>query len=243
MCVTRAKEKIIVVMPEVEEVEEVSIVPTYVKEEYLSFLDIMKSIYSVLLPYVKKSDVVGTKDYLKMIQQNQTLEKVNDDILVEEINLGIAYRESHHYSKEKMALATKDEVEMMKFGTKIHEILEEIDFSNYQLDDYDISDFMKKKLYSFLNSDFVKKIISYPMYKEYEFVFEEDQSISHGIIDLLIDGDEVWIVDYKLKNIDDKDYDNQLNGYREYIKTKTDKVVRSFLYSLLEEKYREVCND
>ena len=230
-------------MPEVEEVEEVSIVPTYVKEEYLSFLDIMKSIYSVLLPYVKKSDVVGTKDYLKMIQQNQTLEKVNDDILVEEINLGITYRESHHYSKEKMALATKDEVEMMKFGTKIHEILEEIDFSNYQLDDYDISDFMKKKLYSFLNSDFVKKIISYPMYKEYEFVLEENQSLSHGIIDLLIDGDEVWIVDYKLKNIDDKDYDNQLNGYREYIKTKTYKVVRSFLYSLLEEKYREVCND
>ena len=237
---TRAKEKIIVVMPEVEEVEEVSIVPTYVKEEYLSFLDIMKSIYSVLLPYVKKSDVVGTKDYLKQIQQNQTLEKVEDGFNVEEINLPITYLENHHYSKEKMALATKEEVEMMKFGTKMHEILEEIDFSNYQLDDYDISDYMKKKLYSFLNSDFVKKIISYPMYKEYEFVLEDNQSLSHGIIDLLIDGEEVLIVDYKLKNIDDKDYDKQLNGYRDYIKTKTNKVVRCFLYSLMEEKYREV---
>ena len=237
---TRAKEKIIVVMPEVEEVEEVSMVPTYIKEEYLSFLDIMKSIYTVLLPFVKKSKVIGTKDYLMKIQQNKTLEKTEGSFVVEEINMPITYLEKYHYSKEQMALATKEEAEMMKFGTKIHEILEEIDFINYQLDDYDISSFMKEKIISFLTSDFLKKVISYPMYKEYEFVFEEEQSFSHGVIDLLIDGEEVWIVDYKLKNIDDASYDKQLNGYREYISTITEKEVRCFLYSLLEEDYREV---
>ena len=39
------------------------------------------------------------------------------------------------------------------------------------------------------------------MYKEYEFTYEEDNSISHGIIDLLIEReDKMIIVDYKLKN-------------------------------------------
>ena len=48
------------------------------------------------------------------------------------------------------------------------------------------------------------------------------------------------IIDYKLKNIDDLNYDKQLNGYRKYIEDKTNKKTECYLYSILNEDYRIV---
>ena len=79
------------------------------------------------------------------------------------------------------------------------------------------------------------------MYKEYEFLYKEDNTLSHGIIDLLIEQeDKMIIIDYKLKNIDDLNYDKQLNGYRKYIEDKTNKKTECYLYSILNEDYRIV---
>ena len=59
VAVTRAKEKMIIVMPEQEEVKEVlDIVQSYERGKYNSFLSIMKSIYSNLLPFITKKEVV-----------------------------------------------------------------------------------------------------------------------------------------------------------------------------------------
>ena len=78
------------------------------------------------------------------------------------------------------------------------------------------------------------------MYKEYEFIYE-DETLNHGIIDLLIEKEqEMLIIDYKLKNIDDVLYDKQLNGYRKFIKSKTKRLVKCYLYSIIDKKFREV---
>ena len=70
---------------------------------------------------------------------------------------------------------------------------------------------------------------------------EEDDFSSHGIIDLLIeDKDSYIILDYKLKDISDENYDKQLNGYRDYIEKKTGKTAFCYLYSIFDEEYREV---
>ena len=87
----------------------------------------------------------------------------------------------------------------------------------------------------------MKDKLSSNMYKEYEFLYQEDNTLSHGIIDLLIEQDDkMIIIDYKLKNIDDENYDKQLNGYRKYIKNKTKKEVECYLYSIIDENYRKV---
>jgi ATP-dependent exoDNAse (exonuclease V) beta subunit len=79
------------------------------------------------------------------------------------------------------------------------------------------------------------------MYKEYEFIYNEEHDELHGIIDLLIERkDDYIIVDYKLKDIDDSNYDKQLNGYRKYIEEKTNKKVSCYLYSIIDSKYREI---
>ena len=204
-------------------------------------LSIIKSIYSSILPYVRETDIVGSKDYLKVVnkKENDLDEK---ELQVEEISIDTSKVEEKHYSKEKLHIIEKEEKEVMEFGTKVHKILEEIDFNNYDLNDYDINDRVKDKVKAFINSNFMKDKLNLNMYKEYEFVYQEDNKLSHGIIDLLLeDKDKMIIVDYKLKNILDEEYDKQLNGYRKYIEEKTNKKTYCYLYSILNEEYREVC--
>ena len=83
----------------------------------------------------------------------------------------------------------------------------------------------------FINSgiDFNGKI-----YKEYEFIYEENNTTSHGIIDLMIEYDNnIKIIDYKLKNVDDDGYIKQLSGYKDYISKKSGKDVSIYLYSII----------
>ena len=46
--------------------------------------------------------------------------------------------------------------------------------------------------------------------------------------------DHIDIIDYKLKNIEDEAYIKQLEGYRTYIKRKTNKPVNLYLYSIID---------
>ena len=242
VALTRAKEKMIIVIPkQEEELYNFDFVPSYQREKYHSFLSIMKSIYSVLLPYIRETNVLVTKEYLNRVEKQVNLEKSNELLNVEELAIDTKIVEERHFSKESLKIVTEEEFLKMEFGTQVHELLERIDFSNYDLSKYHLSPFMVQKIEAFLNSDFMKNKLNYTMYKEYEFLYEVDNSLEHGIIDLLIDeGNSMTIVDYKLKNIDDIGYDKQLNGYRNYITRKTGKKVFCYLYSILDEKYREV---
>ena len=242
VALTRAREKMIIVIPKIEEETEVlDMVPSYKKEKYNSFLSIIKSIYSSLLSYVKEVDIVGDRGYQNIDTSSITLESSDEDIIVNEINVDTEVLEEVHYSKDKLHIISKEEKDVMEFGTKVHEILELIDFNNYNLDLYDINDSIKNKIISFINSDFMKDKLNLNMYKEYEFLYYEDNTLSHGIIDLLLeDTDKMIIVDYKLKGIDDEAYDKQLNGYRKYIENKTGKKTYCYLYSILDERVREV---
>lgn len=241
VAVTRAKEKMIIVMPEQEETIEVKdIVPIYERNKYNSFLSIMKSIYTVLLPYIIKSTVECTKDYQKVssLSNEKELLELNDTIEVEELDLKTETVEESHFSKESLHIFTEEENKLMAFGTKVHEILETSNFKN--LDSIE-DETIKRKISSFINSDLIKENINYPMYKEYEFIYEENNNIAHGIIDLLIEReDKMIIIDYKLKNINDENYDKQLSGYRKVIEEKTNKLVECYLYSILDEVYRKV---
>ena len=240
VALTRAKEKMILVIPSQEEGLIHDFVPTYERIKYNSFLSIMKSIYDTLLPYVEETNVIGTKDYLKALKKEK-LEKTEEVIEVEELKIETSLLEEAHYSKESLHIITKEEQEKMDFGTKVHEVLELIDFNNPNYDDFSINDSIKNKVKSFINSDFIKPYLNSNMYKEYEFLYQEDNKISHGIIDLLIETDkEMIIVDYKLKNIDDEAYDKQLNGYRKVIEEKTNKKTSCYLYSIIDEKVRAV---
>ncbi|MBQ3307293.1 MAG: UvrD-helicase domain-containing protein [Bacilli bacterium] len=241
VALTRAKEKMILVMPELEEEKEVrEVLPNYERAAYYSFLSIMKSIYSLLLPYIQKVDGEATKDYLFSIKR-QELEKVDKKIIVEELESSSNSITEEHFSKETNIIPSQEEIDKMKFGTLIHEYLEEIDFSKEEELDKITDLNIRKEIECFLQSDLMRNRKNQLMIKEYEFMDKGEHTIEHGVIDLLIEEKEEYIIiDYKLKNIDDEHYDQQLNGYKKYIEKITNKKCRCFLYSILGHKYREV---
>lgn len=242
VAVTRAKEKMIIVMPEVEEYEEVSdVVPTYIREKYKSLYSILKSIYSCISEYECKTSIIGTKEYLINSTSNKYESTSKESLKVEEIEIETEEVEERHYSKDILHMVTKEEKEVKDFGTEVHKLLEEIDFNNQDEINQIENNVIRNKIKSFINSDLIRKALDKKMYKEYEFIYKEENTISHGIIDLLIEAEDYYIIiDYKLKNIDDENYDKQLNGYRKYIEEKTNKKVSCYLYSIIDEKYREV---
>ena len=240
VAVTRAKEKMILVLPkEEEEFYTNKLVPNYIREGYNSIESILKSIYTLLLPYIKDKDIVATRDYL-YITSNKELPKKNNKLEVNELDIIPEIVEEKHYSKEQTHIPTKEEIEAMEFGTLVHELLEELDFASPDLSE--VSNIkLKNKINDFLNTDIISKYKNNNMYKEYEFIYNDNNIINHGIIDLLIeDKDKYIIIDYKLKNIDDSNYDKQLNGYRKYIMNKTNKDCICYLYSILDNKFREI---
>ena len=65
--------------------------------------------------------------------------------------------------------------------------------------------------------------------------------MKHGFIDLMLEySDHIDIIDYKMKNIDDENYLKQLNGYKTYIEGISNKKVNIYLYSILDDKLKEL---
>ena len=239
VALTRAKEKMILVTTlEENNVFVEDLVDTYSRQEYRSFLDILKSIYLIIKDYIIDVDISGlglTKDYnlIKKTNYSEHINKESESIKFISLNISNKELEKHHYSKNLSTLVDRELKEKLEFGEYMHYLLEIVDFKNPDLEKIDSK--YRKNIEKFLNVGFDFK--NAKIYKEYEFINKE----SHGIIDLLLEYDnEVIIVDYKLKNIDDEAYIEQLNGYKNYIYNKLNKNVKLYLYSIIDGKVKEL---
>lgn len=248
VALTRAREQMIIVLPD-RETKTLEKNNDGVIEEIrrLSFNKLSSFIYGIknyLYSYFEQIDIekLGlTKNYLypkKIVQE--TLNNIKDNINVEEINIENEVVEEKHFSKETNKIITKEENDLMKFGTKAHEIFELLDFRNIDLSLVD-NKFIRNKVEKFLSNDLLKNISNANIYKEYEFIYIKDNNEYHGIIDLMLEYDNhIDIIDYKLKSITDENYIKQLNGYKEYIEKISNKEVSTYLYSILDEKVLQI---
>ena len=247
VALTRAKEKMIFVVPlkEKEEVYDNGLVDKEIRESYRSFSDILESIRSKINPYIKTVDVKSlhlTKDYNLINSHNLfgNMEILGNDIkVIEYPKYEKVERVEGHFSKSSISLVSKEQKETMDFGTKMHYYMETMDFKNPNYDG--IEDKYVERIKTFLNSDLMKKCIDARIYQEYEFMYSEKGEEKHGIIDLMNEYDDyIDIIDYKLKNVNDDAYIKQLRGYCDYIKNITGKKVNIYLYSIIDEKYKAI---
>lgn len=239
VALTRAREKIILVtnLEETVIVKENGIVDDSIRLKYLSFIDILNSVYPSLEKYIKQIDLSTinlTKNYnsskKSMLKKEFSTAK---PLIVNKLNIQSEDITKSHFSKTSHTLYTKEEKTNIELGLKMHSILENIDFKNPNFTN--LTNFEKRKVTSFINSGILKN--TKQLYKEYEFIYEENSEEYHGIIDLLlIKENENIIIDYKLKNTTDDAYLNQLNGYKKYIEKITQKPTKIYLYSILDEK-------
>ncbi|MBP3766161.1 MAG: hypothetical protein J6G98_03170, partial [Bacilli bacterium] len=240
VALTRAKEKMIMVLPN-KEIEDI-ILNDDIKMNYKSLADMMYSIQNVIDKYsseINFEDLNLSKNYnyLKESNYKDNLNDSNELLNVSEIKLDTDILDEKHFSKENYKVLTPDEYNNIEFGKKIHSIFEHINLLN---PDYsDLSSFEKNKVDAFINKGILKDVLN--IYKEFEFMYKEDNIEYHGIIDLLLEyKDSYKIIDYKLKNIDDPLYIEQLNGYKKYIESITGKKTEIYLYSIIDEVLKKI---
>ena len=242
VALTRAREKMILVKP-INEKEydnsNVTVLDNSIKSKYRTLADMLDTIEFRISSKYKTINIDTlnlTKDYAIVGQSNfkENLTKVPEKINVQELDIISIPKEQATFSKKMNTLINKDTYSSIKLGTKIHEYLEFIDFKNPNLEV--ISDkFIQKLIKQLLEQPFMKNIKDATIYQEYEFIYEEDNTEYHGVIDLMLEYDHhINIIDYKLKNVLDEAYQKQLKGYQKYIQSKTNKPVSLYLYSILD---------
>ena len=237
VALTRAREKIILVCPlNGEIINNEVLINDNTRLTYKSFLDIVNTIKSSFNNDIKEinlNEINLTKEY--NLYQKQDLSFLNCDqekILKKDVIIDDSIVEEKHFSKVDNNLKSKEELSNMEYGKKVHYLFEITDFKQK-------SD--NKLINNFLNHEEFKNINKANIYKEYEFMCEEDNNIYNGIIDLLLEYEDHFdIVDYKLSDITDENYLKQLNGYKKYISRKTKKPINIYLYSILTNELKKL---
>ena len=237
VALTRAKEKMIIVSPLFNGSEYSCLVPDDVRLQYKSFYNIFDSISSNISKYTKEIDLslinISNAYSIGKVSNLPNVFKPDKKIVHKDINIDKTLLKDTHFSVHHNLINTKEETDLMEQGTYIHYLFETADFKNLN----------KELKYHKYIENFVSKINleDAKIYKEYEFIYKDDLELKHGIIDLMLEySDHIDIYDYKLKNIDDSGYINQLKGYKKYIESKTLKKVNLYLYSIIDDKLKEI---
>ncbi len=241
VALTRAKEKMIMVNP-ILDIESNNLpfnnglVNELERLKYNNFQDILVSLREELRPFVRTVMPSPTKDYLirKTVKYENEL-SVQTKLKTKEYIPNVIKTVKTNFSHAREEISDSKNI---NFGLLIHETFEYIDFNNVESDikKYEVDNFIASKLRNLMKQEFMQ-IKNSRYFKEYAFSI--DNKI--GIIDLLIETEtELIIVDYKLKNIKNNHYVDQLNGYANYLKTISDKKISAYLYSILDGKSNKV---
>ena len=138
-------------------------------------------------------------------------------------------------SKEKDETISED---LLEFGNEIHYMLEIADYETKDLS-FITNGRIRKYISNVVNSEIFKNVKNNQVLHEYSF-FDEKNGV-HGIIDcLVIKDDEIDIIDFKLKNIEDEKYVLQLHTYRDYISQISSLPIRMYLISAIKGEVKEI---
>ena len=220
VALTRAKEKIIILTEDIF---------NYKLSNYNSFKSFIYKVISNINNNVIETKVDNiSKEYKNNKNIDFIINKKNDKLVVDELDLDNNVLYNEHASYININLIDKEEHNLLNVGTKIHNLLE---YNDFNIDNKYINNIKNK----------IPNIVNATIYKEFKFYEVINDKTYTGIIDLMLEYEnEINIIDYKLKNIDKKEYINQLEIYKNVIKNRTNKIVRTFLYSILEDNLKEV---
>ena len=127
---------------------------------------------------------------------------------------------------------------LLEFGSEIHYLLEIADYETKD-SSYIKDTRMRKYINNVLTSKLFKNVKNNQVLREFAF-FDEVNGVN-GVIDcLLMKEDEVTIIDFKLKNLDDDKYVLQLHTYRDYIKQITSLPIKMYLISAITGEVKEI---
>ena len=172
----------------------------------------------------------------EILPLNKKIEEAKDPLKLEikSIKVESEVKEKKHASKE----VVKVDESLLRFGTEAHALLEGLDLS--KKDTSYIKDYRYRKIANnIINSELFKGVNNEQV--RHEFAYYDKENNVNGVIDcLIIKNNEIDIVDFKLKNIAEEDYDKQLRTYKAYISSISDKPIKMYLLAALTGEVREV---
>ena len=178
----------------------------------------------------------------------ETMDDVIEVVKEETKNWGSAFtlKDKLNLSFDKAKIkstASKDleydvEPKLLQKGIHMHLLMEEVDFKTKDLS-FIKDNWERNHIKKVLNCDIFKNVDKAIVHKEYQFI--DYINNRNGIIDLLlVFNDCAFVVDYKLKHINDSAYVNQLKVYKDFVETYFKKPCRCYLLSLLDADLKEV---
>ena len=252
VALTRARESMIFVTKKsndedvLESLATENIIDFAIRRKYKNYHNVLSSVFqdftskiteiSVDEHYFKsRANTIYEKDLLVCNPELPSFKYVTNTMSKENIT-------DETYSLRSPNFLSKKDLNSIKIGNSIHHVLEGIDFKSLEtinLEKHNI--LFKEELTAFLHSDIIQDNLDGTFYQEYEFTSQTNNIIHRGVIDLLIEkDDEIIVIDYKLKDISNEHYYEQVKGYATYIKEKTGKKTKGYLYSLIDKKLKRV---
>ena len=206
---TRAKEQMIFVHPNGKLKKHISNCESFLEFYLYAGLDCDK----------KDAEILNYKN-------QASVSSIKKSISVDTNELPKFKRKEKHRSSKLLSLDSSSS--SLNFGNDIHYLFRVADFSTCDLEGFKSKD--KEILKRFYSSTLFEKIKNGKIFKDFEF---EDEDVK-GIIDLFVVlENEIVLIDYKLKNLDDEEYVNQLKNYAYYLSKTFKKPVKSYLYACL----------
>ena len=172
---------------------------------------------------------------IKLIKEEKAQKEVKP-LELKEVNVPSSIIKKQKASKESGEV---DE-DLLLFGTQVHAVLEGLDFTHKE--NNQVEPRFKKIVNNVLSCPLFAGVTNEMVKPEFKY-YDETNNVT-GIIDCLVDKpDEILIIDYKLKNIDDSEYENQLKTYYSYISKVSNKPIKMYLLAALTGELKEVKND
>ena len=127
---------------------------------------------------------------------------------------------------------------LLQKGIHMHLLMEEVDFKTKDVS-FIKDNWERNHIKKVLNCHIFENIDKAIIHKEYQFI--DYINNKNGVIDLLlVFEDSAYVVDYKLKHIDDSAYVNQLKVYKNFVESYMKKPCKCYLLSLLDGDLKEV---
>ena len=224
VALTRAKEKIICLIPQGEKIVEKPHI------ESTTFYDLIRDTLGQFHSINKDEE----EDVVLDIKPSE-----GSEYAIDYLDLDFENTRVDNYSRASKEITFDINQDLLDYGNKLHFNMEVLDFKN---PDYSFIKNPKERelAEAFLSSSLMKDVKEAKIYKEYEFV--DQLNNTNGIIDLyLAYEDKIVIIDYKTKNILDEHYDEQLKVYYNFLIQKyPGKEIEMYLYSLIDKEFRKI---
>jgi len=250
VALTRAKESLTIILTQDEDKEihflrdDEDKVLLRQRKNYRAFNDVFTSVKEQLtLEVIDLKDYPLSKDY----EQIRALKKIDSTAPIKQYEaplFQVTKQSSSQMSHGVNELLDQETLSFIDKGNKLHDYLEMIDFKgdiDAQIKTYTNDKKEEKLLEGFFNHSLIKSLAIVHAYKEFPFIAEKEGETIRGFIDLVLETkDAFYVIDYKLKTIDKDYYTEQVKGYMNIISTFNNKPVKGYLYSIIDQTFKEV---